>query len=85
MLIEEGDDDEMDEEVDAEEEEEETELLLVPAHTSSPAPMMESVSRNAPCGDHGGGSGRMDAGDINPVPDQTSSKKQAVNTWIGEQ
>ena len=73
--------------VDEEEEEdgEEAELLLVLAHTSSPAPMMESVSRKAPCGDHGGGSGRMDAGDISPVPDQTSSKKQAVNTWVGEQ
>jgi hypothetical protein len=31
------------------------------AHTSSPAPTMVSVRRKVPCGDHGGGSGRIEA------------------------
>ncbi len=70
MLIDEEEDDEDDDKAEAEEDiegaeeaEAEAEPVLL-AHTSSPAPTMVSVRRKVPRGDHGGGSGRIEAATV---------------------
>ncbi len=68
MLIDEEDEEakaeaEVAEEEAEEDEEADAEPVLL-AHTSSPAPTMVSVRRKVPRGDHGGGSGRIEAATV---------------------